>query len=57
MIARRALLSVGPAALVSCAKADGEYFGTTVAPEKSSLTHTLGGEPESLDPALSTGAW
>jgi oligopeptide transport system substrate-binding protein len=28
-----------------------------VAPEKSSLTHTLGGEPESLDPALSTGAW
>ena len=57
MIARRALLGVGSAALVSCARGEEEYFGTTVAPGSSTLVHTLGGEPETLDPALSTGSW
>src|SRR3954454_22130052 len=56
MIARRALLALG-AGLVSCARNEDDYFGTTVASETDRLVHTLPGEIESLDPAKSTGGW
>jgi ABC-type oligopeptide transport system substrate-binding subunit len=54
MIGRRTLLGLAPAALVSCARSEGAYFGSTVAPKTRRLVHTLGGEIETLDPAKST---
>ena len=46
MIGRRTLLGLAPAALVSCARSEGAYFGSTVAPKTRRLVHTLGGEIE-----------
>jgi ABC-type oligopeptide transport system substrate-binding subunit len=56
MIPRRALLGIGSAALVSCARSESAYFGSTDAPRVDRLVHTLAGEIESLDPAKSTGS-
>src|SRR5262245_27951567 len=56
MIARRELLGIGSAALVSCRRSDGAYFGSTAAPKTAKLVHILNGEVESLDPAKSTGS-
>src|SRR6266849_8351872 len=56
MIGRRVLLGLAPAALVSCARSEGAYFGRTILPQTRRLVHTLGGEIESLDPAKSTGS-
>jgi len=54
MIGRRELLGIGSAALVSCARSDGAYFGSTDPPKARRLVHTLPGEIETLDPAKST---
>jgi oligopeptide transport system substrate-binding protein len=54
VIARRALLGLAPAALASCGRSEGAYFGSTVAPKTRRLVHTLPGEIETLDPAKST---
>src|ERR1044072_7100862 len=56
-ISRRALLGLAPAALASCARSDGAYFGSTDPPKTRRLVHTLGSEVESLDPAKSTSGW
>ena len=57
MIGRRALLGFAPAAMFSCSRSTGAYFGKTALPQSRKLVHTLGGEMESLDPAKSTGSW
>ena len=57
MIDRRTLLGLAPAAVASCARSEGAYFGSTALPQTRRLVHTLGGEIESLDPAKSTGSW
>jgi ABC-type oligopeptide transport system substrate-binding subunit len=56
MIGRRQLLGIGSAALVSCARSDGAYFGSTDPPKTRRLVHTLEGEIETLDPAKSTAS-
>jgi ABC-type oligopeptide transport system substrate-binding subunit len=56
MIGRRTLLGLAPAALVSCARSEGAYFGSTVPPRTARLVHTLPGEVETLDPAKSTAS-
>jgi oligopeptide transport system substrate-binding protein len=54
---RREMLALGAAGgLMSCAQSRGEYFGSTAIPGSRRLVHTLPGEPETLDPALSTGS-
>jgi len=55
-IRRRELLGLGAAGLVGCARSEGAYFGNTALPATRTLVHTLPGEPETLDPALSTGS-
>src|SRR5437764_12299364 len=57
MIARRELLGIGPAALLSCARSDGHYFGRTAVPQARRLVHTLPGNIDTLDPAKSFGSW
>ena len=57
MIGRRELLGIGSAALASCARSDSAYFGSTDAPKARRLVHTLAGEPDTLDPAKSTGGY
>ena len=54
-ISRRALLAA-PLALAACAKA-GDYLGTTQPPSGQELTYLIGGEPETLDPARTTGGF
>jgi oligopeptide transport system substrate-binding protein len=55
VIPRRAFLGLGGAGLISCADARGDYFGNTTPLSATKLVHTLGGEPETLDPAKSSG--
>ena len=55
-LSRRGLLGAGPLLLAACGRAGGEYFGNTTLPGSRSLAHTLPVEPETLDPALSTGS-
>ena len=57
MIGRRELLGIGSAALACCARSESGYFGSTMRPRTARLVHTLGGEPESLDPAKSSGGY
>jgi ABC-type oligopeptide transport system substrate-binding subunit len=57
MIARRELLGIGSAAMLSCARSDGAYFGSIVPPKTNRLVHTLPGEVETLDPAKYAGDW
>jgi ABC-type oligopeptide transport system substrate-binding subunit len=52
---RRTFLGSGAAGLISCASSRGEYFGSTAVPSQRHLVHTLGGEPDTLDPAKSAG--
>jgi oligopeptide transport system substrate-binding protein len=54
MIPRRALLAAGPLALAGCGAGD-TYFGRTDPPSKQRLVCALNSDPDSLDPALSTG--
>ena len=53
---RREVLVLGAGGLISCAPSPGAYFGNTAPPHSRTLVHTLPVEPESLDPALSTGS-
>ena len=55
MMDRRAFVSCSAAGLVSCGQSRGEYFGSTEPPLSRTLVHTLGGEPDTLDPAKSAG--
>ena len=55
-ISRRGLLGAGPLLLAACGRASGGYFGNTTLPRSRTLVHTLPVEPETLDPALSTGS-
>ena len=55
MIARREFLALGAGGMAACTQARGEYFGSTEPPSTSRLVHTLGGEPDTLDPAKSAG--
>ena len=57
MIGRRELLGIGSAALASCNRSDGAYFGSTVPPRTAKLVHSLPGEPDTLDPAKSSGGY
>jgi ABC-type oligopeptide transport system substrate-binding subunit len=57
MIARRELLGLGSAALTSCARSEGAYFGSTVAPNAAKLVHILNGEIDTLDAAKSIGSY
>jgi hypothetical protein len=57
MIGRRELLGMGTAALASCTRSGDGYFGRTTPPRTARLVHMLGGEPDTLDPAKSTGSW
>jgi ABC-type oligopeptide transport system substrate-binding subunit len=57
MIGRRELLGIGSAALASCARSGGVYFGSTDPPKTRRLVHTLAGEPDTLDPAKSSGGY
>jgi ABC-type oligopeptide transport system substrate-binding subunit len=57
MIGRRELLGIGSAALASCARYDGAYVGSTMRPRTARLVHTLAGEPDTLDPAKSSGGY
>lgn len=53
---RREFVALGGAAgLAACTTSGGEYFGNTTPPSSSTLIHSLGGEPDTLDPAKSTG--
>src|SRR6185503_19305836 len=53
---RREVLALGAGGLASCMPTRTEYFGSTALPPARLLVHTLPGEPETLDPALSTGS-
>src|SRR5215467_6614185 len=53
---RREVLALGAGSLISCAPSQGGYFANTAPPHSRVLVHTLPVEPESLDPALSTGS-
>src|SRR3954454_13327123 len=53
---RREVLALGAAGLAGCAPSGAGYFGKTVLPPSKTLTHTLPGEPDTLDPALSNGS-
>jgi ABC-type transport system substrate-binding protein len=53
---RREVLALGAAGLSCCTPSQTEYFGSTALPPARRLVHTLPGEPETLDPALSTGS-
>ena len=55
-LSRRSLLGAGPLLLAACGRASGGYFGNTTLPRSRTLVHTLPVEPETLDPALSTGS-
>lgn len=56
MMRRRAFVALsGAAGLAACAPAGGDYFGNTTPPSSSTLFHSLGGEPDTLDPANSAG--
>src|SRR6266508_186963 len=57
MIPRRAFVGLGAAGLVSCVPFRGEYLGSTAPPSDRRLVHTLAGEPDTLDPAKSTGGY
>jgi len=50
------MLALGAAGLAACTPSPAEYFGSTALPPPGRLVHTLPGEPETLDPALSTGS-
>ena len=55
-VTRRGLLASGPLMLAACAPSPARYFGSTSPQRSCTLAHSLPGEPESLDPALSTGS-
>src|SRR5215471_3630447 len=55
-IRRREILALGAGGLVSCASPASGYFGNTALPPEGVLVHGLQGEPQTLDPALSTGS-
>src|SRR5690348_6341340 len=55
-ISRREVMALGAGGLVSCAAPPGAYFGNTALPPGRILVHGLQGEPQTLDPALSTGS-
>src|SRR5436190_16227076 len=54
-LSRRSLLSA-PLALAACAKAS-DHFGITQPPREQYLTYLIGGEPETLDPAMTAGGF
>jgi ABC-type oligopeptide transport system substrate-binding subunit len=53
---RREVLALGAAGLAGCTPSRAEYFGSTALPAARALVHALPGEPETLDPTLSTGS-
>src|SRR3954471_13998055 len=55
-MSRREVLALAAACLPACSRSSAKYFGSTVPPETRRLVHSLPGEPETLDPALSTGS-
>jgi oligopeptide transport system substrate-binding protein len=55
-ISRREAIALGAGGLVSCANPSSAYFGNTTLPRGRVLVHGLQGEPQTLDPALSTGS-
>jgi oligopeptide transport system substrate-binding protein len=55
-MSRREVLALAAACLPACSRSSAKYFGSTVPPQTRRLVHSLPGEPETLDPALSTGS-
>jgi oligopeptide transport system substrate-binding protein len=53
-VPRRALLAVGPAALVSC-RQSGRYFGANRPPARQRLVYANGNEPDTFDPGTYSG--